>query len=142
MTKETVVYNSVTVGDKLPALDVPISSSLIVGGAAASRDFTSVHHDKKVAQAAGLPDIFMNILTSNGLMGRFVTDWSGPESTLKGINIKLGAPNLPGMIMTITGDVTAVDDESGIVTIAVIGENNTWGMHMMGTVRVALPKQA
>jgi len=140
MSKVTQSYKGVSVGDKLPALDVPISSSLIVGGAAASRDFTAVHHDKKVAQQAGLPDIFMNILTSNGLMGRYVTDWSGPDSTLKGIDIKLGAPNLPGMVMTITGEVKAKDDKTGIVDIAVVGENNVWGMHMMGTVRVALPQ--
>lgn len=140
MSKKTLSYKGVSVGDKLPALDIPITSSLIVGGAAASRDFTAVHHDKKVAQQAGLPDIFMNILTSNGLMGRFVTDWSGPDSTLKGIDIKLGAPNLPGMVMTITGEVKAKDDKTGIVDIAVVGENNVWGMHMMGTVRVALPQ--
>jgi hypothetical protein len=140
MSKDTQSYKSVSVGDKLPALDIPITSSLIVGGAAASRDFTAVHHDKKVAQQAGLPDIFMNILTSNGLMGRFVTDWSGPDSTLKGIDIKLGAPNLPGMVMTITGEVKAKDDKTGIVDVAVVGENNVWGMHMMGTVRVALPQ--
>ena len=112
LTTQTTAYNSVSVGDALPALDVPVTSSLVVAGATASRDFTAVHHDKKVAQAAGLPDIFMNILTSNGLMGRFVTDWSGPDSTVKGIDIKLGAPNLPGMVMTITGEITAKDDET------------------------------
>lgn len=140
MSTETKKYNSVAVGDKLPPLEVPITSGLIVGGAAASRDFTPVHHDKKVAQAAGLPDIFMNILTSNGLMGRYVTDWSGPDSTLKAIDIKLGAPNLPGFVMTITGTVKAKDDANGIVDVEVVGENNVWGMHMMGTVRVALPQ--
>jgi hypothetical protein len=140
MSTETKKYNSVAVGDKLPPLEVPITSGLIVGGAAASRDFTPVHHDKKVAQAAGLPDIFMNILTSNGLMGRYVTDWSGPDSTLKAIDIKLGAPNLPGFVMTINGTVKAKDDASGIVDVEVVGENNVWGMHMMGTVRVALPQ--
>lgn len=140
MTKETQSFSSVSVGDKLPSLDIDITSGLVVGGALASRDFTPVHHDKKEAQKSGLPDVFMNILTSNGLMGRFVTDWSGPDSTLKAIDIKLGAPNLPGMVMTITGEVTAKDDENGIVDVAVTGENNVWGMHMMGTVRVALPK--
>lgn len=140
MSTETKKYNSVAVGDKLPALEIPITSGLIVGGAAASRDFTPVHHDKKVAQAAGLPDIFMNILTSNGLMGRYVTDWSGPDSTLKAIDIKLGAPNLPGFVMTITGTVKAKDDASNTVDVEVTGENNVWGMHMMGTVRVALPQ--
>ena len=46
-------YTSVNVGDKLPSKEVPITSGLIVGGAVASRDFTTVHHDKKVAQASG-----------------------------------------------------------------------------------------
>jgi hypothetical protein len=73
-------------------------------------------------------------------MGRFVTDWAGPDSTIKGIDIKLGAPNLPGFVMTITGEVKAKDDATGVVTVAVSGENNVWGLHMGGTVRVALPK--
>ena len=63
-------YSEVTVGEKLPPLEIPISSGLIIGAALASRDFTPVHHDKKAAQACGLPDVFMNILTSNGFMGR------------------------------------------------------------------------
>lgn len=138
MTQETRKLGSVAVGDKLPALEIPITSGLVVGGAVASRDFTPVHHDKKVAQAAGLPDIFMNILTSNGLMGRFVTDWSGPESTIKSIDIKLGAPNLPGFVMTVTGEVKAINGDT--VTVEVVGENNVWGMHMQGTVTVALPQ--
>ena len=138
----TQSYSAVKVGDKLPALEIPITSSLIVGGAIASRDFTPVHHDRATAQAAGLPDVFMNILTSNGLMGRYVTDWAGPNATLKMIDIKLGAPNLPGFVMTITGEIKAKDDAAGTADVAVVGENNVWGMHMMGTVRVALPKEA
>jgi acyl dehydratase len=142
MNKVTLNYGDVAVGDKLPALDIDITSGLIIGSALASRDFTPVHHDKKAAQECGLPDVFMNILTSNGFMGRFVTDWAGPDSSLKGIDIKLGAPNLPGFVMTITGEVVAKDDEIGIVTVAVTGENNVWGLHMGGSVRVALPKEA
>lgn len=138
----TLKFESVNVGDKLPAREVPITSSLIVGGALVSRDFTPVHHDKKVAQQAGLPDVFMNILTSNGLMSSYVTNWAGPDSTTKKIDLKLGAPNLPGFIMTITGEVKAKDDKQCTVDIEVVGENNVWGMHMQGTVQVQLPKGA
>ncbi len=140
---ETVVtrtFESIAVGDKLPAREVPVTTGLIVGGAIASRDFTPVHHDKKEAQKGGLPDIFMNILTSNGLMGSYVTNWAGPDSTTKKIDLKLGAPNLPGFIMTITGEVKAKDDASGAIDIEVLGENNVWGMHMQGTVTVQLPR--
>jgi len=141
MKKTTRRYGSVAIGEKLPPLKIDITAGLIVGGAIASRDFTPVHHEKAAAQAAGLPDIFMNILTSNGLMGRYVTDWSGPEATLKSMEVKLGAPNLPGMVMTITGEVTGKDDAAGTVDISVSGDNNVWGNHMSGKVRVALPKE-
>lgn len=136
---KTLSVADVSVGDKLPELDIDITSGLIVGGALATRDFEPVHHDKSVAQAAGLPDIFMNILTSQGLMSRFVTDWSGPEAIIKSLDVKLGAPNLPGMVMTVAGEVTACDAEAGVVDIAVTGENNIWGMHMQGSVQIVLP---
>jgi hypothetical protein len=84
----------------------------------------------------------MNILTSQGLMTRYTTDWSGPEAVVKSLDIKLGAPNVPGMVMTITGEVSAKDDDTGIVDITVVGENNIWGMHMQGTVQLALPREA
>ncbi len=132
----------IAVGDALPTLEIPITTGLIVGGAMATRDYETVHHDKAAAQATGLPDVFMNILTSQGLMSRFVTDWSGPEAEVKALALRLGAPNLPGMIMTITGEVTEVDTGDGTVKIAVNGENNIWGMHMQGTVTIALPGES
>ena len=138
----TLNYAEVNIGDKLPELAIDITTGLIVGGAIATRDYEPVHHDKSVAQAAGLPDVFMNILTSQGLMSRFVTDWSGPATVIKKLDLKLGAPNVPGMVMTISGEVTDQDDDSGQISIAVIGENNIWGMHMQGTVNIALPQEA
>jgi acyl dehydratase len=139
---KTLTRAEVSVGDKLPAQTIDITTGLVVGGALATRDFEPVHHDKAVAQAAGLPDVFMNILTSQGLMTRFATDWSGPEAVVKSLDIRLGAPNVPGMVMTVTGEVSAKNEETGVVDIAVLGENNIWGMHMQGTVQLALPMEA
>lgn len=139
---KTLQYADVNVGDKLPPLQIDITSGLVVGGALATRDYEPVHHDKSAAQAVGLPDVFMNILTSQGLMTRYATDWSGPEAVVKSLDIRLGAPNVPGMVMTITGEVTAKSASDGLVDIAVLGENNMWGMHMQGTVQLALPKEA
>jgi acyl dehydratase len=139
---KTLTRADVSVGDKLPAQAIDITTGLVVGGALATRDFEPVHHDKAVAQAAGLPDVFMNILTSQGLMTRFATDWSGPEAVVKSLDIRLGAPNVPGMVMTVTGEVSAKNEDTGVVDITVTGENNIWGMHMQGTVQVALPMEA
>jgi acyl dehydratase len=128
--------SDLAVGDSLPELAIPITASLVVGGAVASRDFTPVHHDRAAAQEAGLGDVFMNILTSNGLVGRYVTDWAGPNATIRNVKIKLGTPNLPGDTMTLTGQVTEVAGED--VTVEIAGKNS-WGSHVTGSVRVSLP---
>ena len=136
---KTLTRAEVTVGDKLDPVDIDITTGLVVGGAIATRDFQRVHHNKSEAQDIGMPDIFMNILTSQGLMTRYATDWSGPEAVVNAIDIGLGAPNIPGMVMTMTGEVTAADN--GKVEIAILGENNIWGMHMQGTVTLTLPAE-
>lgn len=134
-------FEDVKVGDALPALPIPLTTSLIVAGAVASQDYTPVHHDKKAAQAAGMQDVFMNILTTNGLVSRFVTDWAGPDARVTKLAVKLGTPNLPGDTMTLTGSVTARDPESRAVDVEVTGKNG-WGSHVTGSVRVVLPAGA
>ncbi len=136
-------FASVAEGDELPTLELPITRTLIVSGAIASRDYQDVHHDGVLAQARGSKDIFMNILTTNGLVGRYVTDWSGPRSRIEEVSIRLGAPNYPDCIMTLTGTVTekgALTDDGryGSVTVSLRGANNL-GDHVTGTVTVLLP---
>ena len=137
MSTKNVKLSEVNVGDSLPELPIPLTTSLIVGGAVASRDFTPVHHDKSAAQAAGMQDVFMNILTTNGLVGRFVSDWAGPNALIRRVKIRLGTPNLPGDTMTLSGSVTS--KEGDVVEVEVAGKNS-WGNHVTGTVRVALPQ--
>ncbi|HVT42015.1 MAG TPA: MaoC family dehydratase [Acidimicrobiales bacterium] len=138
-----LLYGDVAVGDELPTLEVPITRTLIVSGAIASRDYQDVHHEHVLAQERGSKDIFMNILTTNGLVGRYITDWSGPRSLLSEVKIRLGAPNHPGDVMTFTGSVTdkgplAEDGRSGTVTVTLRGANHL-GNHVTGTVEVVLP---
>jgi acyl dehydratase len=130
-------YDAVHVGDELPTLVVPLTRTLIVATAIASRDYQDVHHDPGLAQERGSPDIFMNILSTNGFVGRFVTDWAGPDAVLKSVKIRLGAPNHPGDTMTMTGQVTKKDD--GVVEVAVRGANDL-GDHVTGTVALELPR--
>ena len=131
--------SQVQVGEELPALDVPLTAAIIVGGAIASRDYTPVHHDRSAAQASGMSDVFMNILTTNGYVGRFVTDWAGPDAAIRKVAIKLGAPNLPGDTMKMRGRVAKVDAASGNVEVEVVAKN-AWGDHATGTVTVGLPR--
>ncbi len=139
MTKQlarTRRLSEVAVGDELPALAIPLTATVIIAGALASRDYQDVHHDRDLAVTRGSKDIFMNILTTNGFVGRYVTDWAGPEALLRSVDIRLGAPNHPNDTMTLTGRVRSNAD--GVVTIEVVGANRL-GNHVTGTVTLALP---
>ncbi|WSA97212.1 MaoC family dehydratase [Streptomyces sp. NBC_01795] len=129
----------------MPPLAIPVTRTLIVSGAVASRDFQDVHHDAEAARDKGSPDIFMNILTTNGLVGRYVTEWAGPHARLRKVAVRLGVPNHPGDTMTLTGRVTSVtapgtgapDATRVEVGIAVTGENSL-GAHVTGAVTLVL----
>jgi acyl dehydratase len=138
MTTVHPTFDDVQVGDQLPSLEIPLDRTLIVAGAVASRDYQDVHHDTELAREKGSKDIIMNILTTNGFVGRFVTDWAGPDATIKAIRIRLGAPNYPGDTMTMTGEVTDTDSDTSTVTVTVRGANSL-GDHVSGTVEVGLP---
>ena len=76
--QNTKRFDDVRPGETLPELAIPITVALVTGGAIATRDYFPGHHDLNAAQALGSPHIFMNILTTNGLVQRYVESWAGP----------------------------------------------------------------
>ncbi len=143
MSPRTLSLREVRVGDALPELAIELTTSGIVAGAIASRDYQDVHHDADAARAQGMPNVFMNILTTNGYVGRFVTDWAGPEARLQKVAIRLGAPNLPGDTMRMKGTVVAAErrPDHGAVEVEVVGAN-AYGDHVTGTVHLTLPLES
>jgi acyl dehydratase len=137
----SVRFEDVQVGQELPPVDVPLTTAIIVGGALASRDYTPVHHDRAAANEAGMQDVFMNILTTNGYVGRFVTDWAGIDAKIRALEVKLGTPNLPGDTMKMSGKVLETDAARATAVVEVVGKN-AWGNHVEGTVTVELPSDA
>jgi acyl dehydratase len=132
----TLRAGEVKAGAVLAPCAVPITATLIVAAAIASRDYQDVHHDRELAKLRGSPDIFMNILTTSGLVARFVTNWAGPEVLLRKLAIRLGAPNYPGDAMEMTGSVASAEGRE--LEIALRGENRL-GPHVTGTVALTLP---
>jgi acyl dehydratase len=127
-------------GEELPVFELDVTATVVVAGAIASRDFMPAHHDRDYAQAQGAPDIFMNILTTNGYVARYVTDWAGPEAVLRRIAIRLGAPAIPGRVLRFTGRTTrdARANAERVLEVAVRAANDL-GDHATGTVELALP---
>jgi acyl dehydratase len=140
VAQANVRFSQVQVGDRLPPFTLPVTPSLIVAGAMGSGDFEPVHHDVPGARARGTPDIFMNILTTNGYVQRFVNDWAGPAARIRSVSIRLGVPSYAGDTLRLSGVVReklSAGAESQL-EIAVTGTNSL-GEHVAATVRVVLP---
>jgi len=140
---KNIYWEDVKVGQDLPEKSRVIDTTLIVGGAIwASHDFMPVHHSRDFAQEKGAPDIFMNILTSNGLMASYLEQWAGPEAELKKMNIGLQVPNFPtpGNKMAMNSRITKKYKEGNehLIELAISGDNSL-GPHIVGTAVMALP---
>ena len=132
--------DEIAVGDEVTPFELPVTSTVIVAGAIASRDFMPAHHDAEYARSQGAPDLFMNILTTNGYVARFITDWAGPEAMIRKIAIRLGAPAIPGQPLRFSGQITEKRQEGDEwVAEVTIRAANDLGDHATGTVTVSIP---
>lgn len=137
-TFEDVAFGSLSEGEALPDLAIPITHKLIVSAAIATQDFIDVHHNAPAAREAAMPDIFMNILTTSGLCARYLSDWAGPASRLRKLSFKLLAPNTPGDTMVMQGRVAQLtNEEEPLATVEFAGKNSL-GFHVTGSATLAL----
>ena len=139
----TLQWADIEVGDEVTPLEIPVTTTMIVAGAIASRDFMPVHHDRDYANKQGSPNLFMNILTSNGYCVRFLTDWAGPEAMVTKLSIRLGVPAFPDDPLRFTGSVTGKregsqsGDREGLIEVTFQAANSL-GNHVSGTAVVSL----
>lgn len=131
--------NRFVAGTELPESVVDVTTFLVVAGAIATRDFQAVHHNRDAALAAGTKDVFMNILTTNGLVCRYITEWAGPSAQLTKLNITLGATNYPGDRMTLRGAVDSVAEDG--TTRVVVQGTNSLGTHVTGFADLRINEQ-
>jgi hypothetical protein len=139
-TTRTLDWSAIRVGDPIAPMTIDVTATVVVAGAIASRDFMPVHHDRDYAASQGSPNIFMNIITDNGLCSRFLTDWAGPEAMVRKIAIRLGVPAYAGSRLEFRGTVTgkSVLDGEGVVEVEFRAVNDQ-GDHVSGTAAIGLP---
>ena len=130
--------STVAVGTELPAWVLPVTPTMIVSTALATRDFQDVHHDRDLAVERGSKDIFVNILTTTGLVQRYVTGWAGPDALVRAVAIRLGVPCYAYDTLTFSGRITGRVREDGEdrCVVEVVGRNS-FGDHVTGTVTLA-----
>jgi len=93
----------------------PVTQTDIVRFAGAGGDFNPLHHDPAAATAAGFPQpIAMGQLTA-GLLAGWLTDWCSVEN-MRALGIRFTAPLTIGATVTLSGEVTDVDQQ-GVATV-------------------------
>jgi uncharacterized OB-fold protein len=113
----------------LPDRVIDVTPTFVIASALATRDFQDVHHNRDLAVQRGARDIFINILTTTGLVQRYVSAWA-PDAVIRSVSIRLGVPCHAGETLTLSGQ--ALDDE----VVAVTGRCSL-GDHVTATVRIA-----
>jgi acyl dehydratase len=117
----------------LPDRVIDVTPTFVIASALATRDFQDVHHDRDRAVGRGAKDIFLNILTTTGLVQRYVCDWAGADAAVRAVSIRLGVPCHAGDTLTLTGQVTASEGTGQVVSVT---GSCRLGDHVTGTVRI------
>lgn len=87
--------------DKEPIVKLSLATRFIVAAAAATRDFEDVHIDPESARAKGGANVYMNIMTTLGLVQKSAEEKFGNGIDIKMIDAHLLAPAYPGEQMQI-----------------------------------------
>ncbi len=136
-----VYWENVKVKQDLPQQSRVVDTTLVSAGAMwASHDFMPVHHDRDFAQSKGAPDIFMNILTSNGLLASYLEQWAGPRAKLKKMQCSLQVPNFPNDNLDMNARVRKKYKEGNehLIELSFQGDNKL-GPHIAGLAVMSLP---
>jgi len=125
----------VVVGAELPLMPVQVTRADLVRYAGASGDFNQIHWSDRVAGEVGLPGVIAHGMLTMALAGRFVSDWVGDPSAVRGLSVRFTRPVVvpddeQGALVELTGSVTGVADavaggRIATVTIKAVFEGRT-----------------
>jgi acyl dehydratase len=112
--RRELCFDDVNEGDMLPPLTMPITVTRCVYLASATRDFSPQHSNRDYArERSKTKDVFVNTPFNLGMIGRFLTDWAGPRSTVRRIAMAMRDNVCAGDDMILTGRVVKKYVEAG-----------------------------
>lgn len=109
----TVHFDSVQVGDSLPALTLaPINRTTLALFAGASGDHNPIHIDIDYARKAGMADVFAHGMLSMAYLGRLLTQWVD-QRQLRGFSVRFAGITHLGHQITCSGKVVEKFEAEG-----------------------------
>lgn len=106
-------WEEVRAGERMPPLRLPITVTRCVMAAGGTRDFYPGHHDSAFARNGGAREMFVNTMFNQALLGRFLTDWGGPESFVRRLAVDMREQICAGDTAVVTGRVSAKNESDG-----------------------------
>jgi len=107
-------WDDVQVGDTLPTLVIPITVTRCVFMASASRDFAPQHHNTWYCHnKSKTREMFLGTHFNMGMLSRFMTDYGGPASTVRRIQLQMRRTIGAGEDYIMNGTITRKWEEGG-----------------------------
>jgi acyl dehydratase len=134
-------FDSVQVGDALPALSLPpVDRRTLALFAGASGDHHPIHIDLDYARRAGMPDVLAHGMLGMAWLGRLLTGWA-PQSRLRRFDVRFQGITHLGNAIRCTGRVVEKLEVGGerCVRIEVQSANQFGQTKIAGEALVALP---
>ena len=130
---------SVSVGDKIGPVSIPVTLQRLVMEAGANRDFSLIHHDRDVARATGAPDAYMNTFFIAGMFERLLREWMGPRGRINKIaNLRMKVFNCVGDTAVFRGTVEGLGATNNQVMVSLSSETDN-GTTVTADATVTLP---
>ncbi|KRE61033.1 MaoC family dehydratase [Nostocoides sp. Soil756] len=114
--------DTVTVGETIGPVTIPVTRETLVAYANASGDQNPIHQDEDFARSVGLPDVIAHGMWTMGAAGSVVSRWAGDAGRVVEYGTRFTKPvvvPVSGNELVVEGTVKAVDAETGRVTVEV-----------------------
>lgn len=136
-----VYFQDVKEGAELPALEKKTTTRQLVQWAGASGDFNEIHYDKPWAEKTGLPGLIIHGRLKAAFLSQLVTDWAGPEGSIKKLAVQYRGMDFPGDAVVCKGKVVKKHSAGGenLVDLEIWTENPKGEKTTPSTATVALP---
>ena len=138
-------WEDVKEGDEVPPITVNLTVQRMVILAGANRDFNQIHHNTRVAQAQGAPEMYINNGSIQGMWERTVREYIGLDGGIKKVGpFRMRVFNPVGESVITKGTVKRKWQEGGqnLVELEIWSEHSKGISVGPGPVVVTLPSRA
>ena len=108
MIRPTLSASSLKPGDKLPAMDQPMTTADLVAYGGATWDWNRLHFDLEYARSLNLPNVVVDGQAFGAVMAKHALAWLGPRAFMTRLSFKMRAMAFAGETLRAEGEVADV----------------------------------